>query len=196
MVKYMFLLSFVLMVLFGYSQNSENVTAQRPLKFNLGVSQSSMTYFTNQNMYLDGSLEYFASENVSFKGNCLWFIDSRNPNPIIYQNSIILFGSAYHFVRKNHDLSFGFQPGFAIASPNYQSINQEAFFFEPKYPLSVLPVAGFNVGYTLYFAKYCNFFFNAQYLFSRYRGTQKGSVVFDEFMISGGLGFQLFTKKL
>ncbi len=196
MVKYMFLLSFVLMVLFDYSQNSENVTAKRPLKFNLGLSQSSMTYFTNQNLYLDGSLEYFASENVSFKGNCLWFIDARNPKPIIKQNNVILFGSAYHFVRKNHDLSLGFQPGFAYSMPNYQSLNQNEFFLGMNYPARLLPVAGFNAGYTFYFAKYCNFFVNAQYIFSRYRGALSGTINLDEFMISGGLGFQLFTKKL
>jgi hypothetical protein len=195
MVRNIGLFCFVLLMHFGYSQNTENVTAKRPLKFNLGLSQSSMINYSNQNLYFDGSLEYYASENVSFKGNCLWFIDSRNTDPIIKQNSVILFGSAYHFVKKNHDISLGFQPGFTYAAPEFRSEHPQVMIFEQNYPARVTPVVGFNVGYTYYFAKYCNFFVNAQYLFSRYRGALGGSINLDELMFSGGLGFQLFTRK-
>jgi len=48
---------------------------------------------------------------------------------------------------------------------------------------------------SLYFAKFCNFFIGADYLISRYRGSNNASVNMDEIMITGGLGFQINTKK-
>lgn len=190
MVRNMCILMLVVSVRFGYSQNADLATANLPLKFNLGLAESSMSFFANRNLYYDGSLEYFVAEQLSFTGNCLLFIDSRDNHPILDKNILLLFGSAYHFVRKSHDFSIGIQPGFAYVRPTNHRIENEHV-----YPMRLMPVISISVGYTFYFAKYCNFFVNARYLFSSYRGSELGSVNLNEFLVSGGLGFQIFTKK-
>jgi len=190
MVRLISILCFVAIVNFGHAQQSQYSNDNRPLKLNLGLSQTFMSHHPDKNLYLDGNLEYYTQKNLSLKGNYLWFIDSRLSNPIYKQNVIVLFGSGYHFSKSSHDLSIGIQPGFTYSTPNYYGIE------DYTYSGRMMPALSISTTYTLFFAKYCHFFLNAQYLISRYRGTASGSLLLDEFMISGGLGFQIYTKKV
>ncbi len=171
-----------------FSQQN-NILTSGLLKANLSFTQSFMLQQPNQNVYLNGYLEFFSSNNISIRGDAFWYIDSRQNNPIFNQNYLIQFGAIYHKQRTINDFYIGLQPGFSLTMP-YTSENQQ-----DKNVLRLMPNLNILAGYTLFFSKYCNFNFGINYIISRYRGTKNGSLKLDELMITGGLGFHLKIRK-
>lgn len=184
MVKKIFLSSVMLITLFSFAQQNKFIEG-RLIKANLSYAQSFMLQHSNQNVYLNGYVEYFSSPIISLRGDAFWYIDSRQNNPIIKQNYLIQFGAILHKQLSINDFYIGFQPGFSYTMPN--SIEHEQYYT----PLRLLPTLNILGGYTLYFSKYCHFNIGINYVISRYRGVKNGSMKLDELMISGGLGFHL-----
>jgi hypothetical protein len=180
----------LLMASLSFAQQNRDFTSGRPLKLNLALNQGFMLQHKNTNLYVSGNLEYFPEKNISIRGDCFWYIDSRQKNPVLNRNAMILFGGLLHLPKGRNDFYAGLQPGLSYTKPNdpLQEGNNMSW--------RLMPVLSISAGYTLFFAKYCNFFLAANYNISRYRGGNAGSIKLDEIMISGGLGFQINTKRL
>jgi hypothetical protein len=189
MVKRMIAPIIICMALNVHGQINKSFSTAGVIKANLSFTQSFMMHNSNKNVYLSGNLEYFTSSKFSLRGDCFWYLDSRQSNPIFKQNGIVLFGPVFHLPKGRHDFYAGLQPGFSYTKPN------DNILLENTYPARFLPAFSVMAGYTFYFSKFCNFFIGANYLASRYRGAEGGSINLDEFMISGGLGFHFKANK-
>lgn len=188
MVKKMLLAIALFATFQSFAQQIEDAGRSGLLKVNLSFNQGFMIYHKANNVYLGGNLEYFTNKNLSFRGDCLWYIDTRQQKPVLKQNAIVLFGALMHLPKGKSDFYAGLQPGFSFTRP---ALSLEA---DQNYPMSLLPALGLSLGYSLYFSKFCHFFIGVNYLLSRYRGAETGSIKLDEFMVSGGLGFHIKTK--
>ena len=160
------------------------------IKADLAFMQSFMIQHRCDNIYLGGNLEYFADKHISIRGDCFWYIDNRQNDKIIKQNYIIAFGPVVHLPLGKSDFYAGLQPSLSLMQPVFDSK-----ITDKQYPLRLLPSLSISAGYTLYFSRFCNFFLGLNYMISRYRGTNNTSLKLDEFMITGGLGFQLSASK-
>ena len=189
MVKRMLVGLGVFMVIHANAQSPQNFSKNGLLKSDLSYAQSYMLHYSNQNVYLCGVLEYFTSDKLSIRGDCFWYLDSRQTDKRFKQNALVLFGVMYNFPFGKSNFYVGLQPGFSFTTPNDLQNN------EVRYTTSFLPALCISTGYTLFFSKFCSFNLGVKYLSSRYRGTPNASINLDEFLISGGLGFQLQTKK-
>ena len=188
MVKKMFV---GIMLLFALQANAQQYDFIKGglIRANLTFTQSFMLQHKNKNVYLGGHLELFTSKNFSIRGDCFWYMDTRQQNPILKQNAIVLFGAVMHLPKGRNDFYLGIQPGFSLTRP------QKPDFDENNYNVRLMPDISLLAGYTLYFSKFCHFYIGLNYLVSRYRGTTNGSLKLDELFISGGLGFHLNLKK-
>ncbi len=166
-------------------QSQSNPDRKGMFKGNASFAQSYMLHYKNQNVYIYGDLEYFASSNVSVRGDCFWYLDTRNAEKLFRQNAMVLFGMMYNTPIKKSNFFAGIQPGISFTQP-YSLKNSDV-------PLSLgyFPCLCVSAGYTLYFSKLSHFNLELKYVSSRYRGTTGGSLNIDEFMVSGGLGFQI-----
>ncbi len=171
------------------AQQKEDTERSGLLKVNLSFNQSFMLHHKANNVYLGGNLEYFTSKNLSFRGDCFWYLDTRQQKPVLKQNAIVLFGALLHLPKGKSDFYAGLQPGFSITRPTASLLSDQS------YPIRLLPALDLSLGYSLYFSKFCHFFIGVNYLLSRYRGAETGSIKLDEFMVSGGLGFHINTRK-
>jgi hypothetical protein len=189
MVTRIFTVVLLLTASLSFAQQKPDFTSNRPIKFNLALNQGFMLQHKNTDLYISGNLEYFPEKNISIRGDCFWYIDSRQKNPVLKQNAIILFGALVHMPKGRSDFYAGLQPGVSYTLPN----NPDNI--DVTLPARLMPVLSVSAGYTLYFSKFANFFLAANYMISRYRGSHSGSIKLDEIMISGGLGFHINTKK-
>ncbi|MBP8041318.1 MAG: hypothetical protein KAZ36_05350 [Bacteroidales bacterium] len=159
------------------------------LKANLTFNQGFMLFHKAPNVYLGGNFEYFPDQNISIRGDCFWYLDSRRENPVLKQSTLVFFGALFHLPKGKSDFYTGIQPGFAFTRPALLSSTDQS------YPLRMMPSLALSLGYSFYFSRFCNFFVGVNYFVLRYRGAGNGSLKLDELMISGGLGFHLSTKK-
>ncbi|HOY32475.1 MAG TPA: hypothetical protein PKW80_11400 [Bacteroidales bacterium] len=188
MVKKMFFTIALFAIYQCVAQQKESFTGAGLLKVGLGFNQSFMLQHRSNNVYLGGHLEYFTSPNLSFRGDCFAYLDTRRKLPVIKQNTVVLFGALLHLPKGKNDFYGGIQPGFSLTKPAVSSLGDQS------YPLRFLPVLNLTLGYSLYFSRFCHFFIGVNYMVARYRGAETGSIKLDEFMISGGLGFHIKTK--
>ena len=189
MVTRIFFSALMLVASPGFSQQKPDFTSGKPIKFNLALNQGFMLQHKNTDLYISGNLEYFPEKNISIRGDCFWYIDSRQKTPVLKQNLIVLFGALVHLPMGRSDIYAGLQPGVSYTRPNNTSDDYSGL------PSRLMPVISISAGYTLYFSKFADFFLAANYMISRYRGSSSGSIKLDEIMISGGLGFHINTKK-
>ena len=95
MVKKMLLAMALFITYQSLAQQKEDFVSAGLLKADLAFNQSFMLQHKADNVYLGGNLEYFASKNLSIRGDCFWYIDTRQKNPVFKQNAVVLFR---HFV--------------------------------------------------------------------------------------------------
>ncbi len=189
MVTRLWSAALLLMASLSFAQQKPDFTSNKPIKFNLALNQGFMLQHKNTNLYVSGNLEYFPEKIISVRGDCFWYIDSRQKNPVLKQNAIVLFGALIHLPKGRSDFYAGLQPGISFTKPNNPG-NADVVL-----PGRLMPVLSISAGYTLFFSKYADFFIAANYMISRYRGSPSGSIKLDEIMISGGLGFHINTKR-
>lgn len=173
----------------SHAQTKPDVIRNGLLKADLAFVQSFMTRHKSSNVYLGGDLEFYASRNISIKGDCFWYLDTRQRSPVLKQNALVLFGAVMHYPIGKHDLSAGIQPGISFTQPMPDPQ------MERTYPVRLLPAFSISAGYTFCFSRLCNFFLSASYVTSCYRGGAAGSIRLDEIFLTGGLGFHLNTRK-
>jgi hypothetical protein len=187
MVRVFFLVVFC--GLFFGALCQEKYVSQGLLKATATISPSFMLNRSEQNIYLNGYLEYYVDDHLSLRGETYLFIDGTNSNSdysqFIHQAMRTYFGAFLHTEKRNWDKYLGLQPGLTLMRPN-SSVNSD---------LKACPSFALHVGTTYYVWKYFHFFADIAYVNSIYRGTSNGSMKTDEIIFSAGLGFQLMTKK-
>ncbi|MDD3876396.1 MAG: hypothetical protein PHT69_07225 [Bacteroidales bacterium] len=189
MVKKVFFAIALLVAFQGLAQEKENYIQKGLLKSNFGFNQGFMLRHKSNNVYVNGNLEYFSEKNISFRGDCSWYLDTRQKEAILKKNILVLFGAFLHIPNGKSDFSAGVQPGFTFTQPVLNNLSQQ------NYPIRMMPAFSVSFEYNLYFSKYFNFFLSTNYLVSRYRGSETGSINLDEFFISGGLGIHIKAFK-
>ena len=167
----------------------EKFVSQGLLKATTTIAPSVMLNRSDQNIYLNGYLEYYVDDHLSLRGEMYFFIDGTNSNSeyshFIHQALRTYFGAFLHAGNKNWDKYLGLQPGLALMQPK-SSVSSD---------LKACPSFAIHAGTTYYVWKYFHFFADIAYVNSIYRGTSNGSMKTDEIIFSAGLGFQLMTKK-
>jgi hypothetical protein len=144
-----------------------------------------------ENLYINGRLEYFADDRVSFRGEGYRYIDSQQQPAPLVQNSQFAFGPFLHHVHGRLDLAAGFEAGLSLAQPALVSAQGLA---DPA-PLRAVPNASLCGSLAFNVWTYMHFFADVRYVHARYNGAPGGPIALDEVMVMAGLGFQLPTKE-
>ena len=121
MVTRIFFSALMLVASPGFSQQKPDFTSGKPIKFNLALNQGFMLQHKNTDLYISGNLEYFPEKNISIRGDCFWYIDSRQKTPVLKQNLIVLFGALVHLPMGRSDIYAVLQPGVSYTRPNNTS---------------------------------------------------------------------------
>jgi hypothetical protein len=178
----------------GYDPNKKtepNYVSQGLLKASATISPGKMIQNGSSTINLSGFLEYFIDNKFSLRGDVYQFIDDQNStitsiNPS-FQNRLF-FGAFYNYGKGNIRWYNGFQMGLTTTNYLFNSITGD-------YKWSLAPSTSFKTGVSYYVWKYFHFFADVTYLNSTLRGASFGSQRMDEIIFSGGLGFQIQTKK-
>lgn len=141
------------------------------------------------NIYVNGKLEYFIEDRISFRGEGFWYIDSQQASSVMDQNSQVNFGPFHHFGQGRADLAIGFEAGLSLAKPTTPKDQPTAD------PLRPVPSISLCAGLTYTIWDYFHFFVDARYVHARYTGGYTGTIPLDEVILSGGLGWQLRLRK-
>lgn len=141
------------------------------------------------NIYLNGKLEYFAEDRISFRGEVFWYRDSQQAEPLLARNSQLAFGPFYHFVSGRLDAAIGIEPGVSFVQPARPVLQEAAD------PLRMVPNASLCAGLTYNVWDYFHFFLDARYVHASYPGSATGAIPLDEVIVSGGLGWQFRLKQ-
>jgi len=183
----------------SYAQDSNPFIAQGLLKGTATISPAFMLNHPIENIYINGELEYFTEKNISVRGDSYWFLSSQQKPSLLNQNSFIVAGALYHFPKKNFDYFIGFQPGVSLVQPYvvYVHAGPGTLINWVDIPdqTKVCPTISAITGITYYVGDYFNFFLNVRYTKSRYFGYDSGELNLDQLILSGGLGFNIQTKK-
>lgn len=189
---------------FGAFAQDDLFNYRHMLKASATLSPGFMLGQSQNNIYVNGHLEYFAEERVSLRGDGFWFTGAQQKPQLLKENSTLLFGGLYHFHKNRLDLFAGLQTGMGFTRPTdtqssqlntsgAASVSSQA---TESYKLKAIPVISPVTGVTFYAGKYVNFFLEVRYLSGRYFGYQSGSTLhMDELRLSAGLGFQLPLRK-
>lgn len=205
MFKKIALFAFILFTLGLNAQEENTFRYKTMLKATATISPGYMLNSPQTNLYIDGDLEYFMEDKVSFRSEVYVMVGTQTKPAILQDNSSLLWGGFYHMHKNRFDFFVGLQTGMNFTKPN-DVILGYAITSGPStitanstetYNYKVLPVISPMTGITFYVSDYFNFFLNARYVGgAKYFGYTNGStLMLDEIRISAGLGFQIHVKK-
>src|ERR1035437_8544222 len=183
----------------SFAQNDSDFITAGLLKGTATISPAFMLNHPIENIYINGELEYFTESRISFRGDVYWFLNSQQKPALLNQNSFIVSGALYHFPKNNFDYFIGFQPGVSLVQPNVVYVHAGPGtlinWVDLPDPTKVCPTISAITGITYYVGDYFNFFLNVRYTKARYFGYYNGVLNLDQLIVSGGLGFNIRTKK-
>lgn len=182
-----------------FAQDNVPFITQGLLKGTATISPAFMLNQPIENIYINGELEYFTERRISFRGDAYLFLSSQQKPALLHQNSFIVAGGLYHFPKNRFDYFIGFQPGVSLVQPNVIYVHAGPGtlinWVDLPAPTKVCPTISAITGITYYVGDYFNFFLNVRYTKARYFGYNSGVLNLDQLIISGGLGFNIRTKK-
>lgn len=149
------------------------------------------------NVYVTGSLEYYAEQRVSIRGDAYFFINSVSNNSPLKQNSSIYFGAYYHFpvygrVGRYFDPLIGVQPGLAIVRTDLGANDHINGVADPG---AAEPIASAITGFNFFGEKWFHIQFNIRYTVGQ-ESTEQSQFNLDEVSFNFGLGvnFDMIKK--
>lgn len=137
--------------------------------------------------YGHGSLEGFVEARISIAGEAylaLGSIGSRGDRADIGHS--LFSGINLHYIRANHDLYIGIQPGIAT-----KRISTNAL--DAGHTMTYIPVASAVVGYNYYIHRFFHFFVQGRWVLGQYNTGENKSL--NELRLSAGLGFNINTRR-
>jgi hypothetical protein len=151
------------------------------------------------NVYLQGGIEYYISDNVSIRGEGYYFVTSLgNFQPFAFHHSV-MSGASYHFKTKNHfDPYFGLAPGISITAMNVPT----GIYCDPgpctgetmAGKTNIDPLATLHLGFNLYFQRWFHLFMETNYIYGRHFSDYPAESL-SELRFSFGLGWNIFVLK-
>lgn len=179
------LLSFMLILIIstGSAQESNRVRAGL-IRTQLTLSPSYMLSTHQSNFYLHGTLEGFITDKISLAGEAYYGLGnlSTEKDPFRFNHSVF-WGIAKHFVKNNHDLYIGFQPGVSIAQLNENFMEEKG----SKTHIGVNPLASVSLGYNFFFSQIFHFFIQTRLVMGDHSYDEPKNI--SEIRLSMGLGF-------
>lgn len=169
------------------AQNNRQMDFSGVLRAGLQITQGWMLSRYDRPVYISGFAEYFTGNKLSVRGDCLWYLDARDPGASAKNNLVVLAGGFCHFQRGRHLVYGGIQPGISIFKP-------QSHLSEGKSKTKALPVLCLSAGYMFFFSRFCHFSVLLGWINGCYRGLPGGSLNLSSLLLSGGLGFQLSVK--
>ena len=159
------------------------------LSTRLTLSPSYM--FTGQQsyFYLHGSAGYYLSNHISADGEIYFYTGKLSPGISIYSyNHSLFFGASKHFIKGNHDLFLGIQPGISLTKLNAAALNISST------KAGIDPLFSVVGGYNFYVNRFFHFFFMGRYVIGEH--TYDVHEDLSDVRISAGLGFNLNLLKI
>ena len=141
-----------------------------------------------QDIYINGSVEYFMERRVSVKIDGFLFMPDYNFEGQLQKNSSILIGAAYHFPYKRWDTYLSLQPG--LAFPGLSSSNTAI-----PVEAGVEPILAMNGGLSYYFLNNLHVYACIGYVHGTYFPESPESFHLTEIRVATGIGFNVFFNR-
>ncbi len=157
------------------------------LNFSGTISPGKFTSQKSTAIHLNGFLEYTLDRKYSVRGDVYKFIQgaASSSNLVLpYQMNQLYAGAFRSFGKDNWRQYIGFQPGITVSRDLLSSYNKP----------QINPSFSLKVGSSFSFYKYFNFFLDLSFNKTQLRGLHSGPNNLNEFLLSGGLGFQIPRK--
>ncbi len=166
----------------------ESIIKEGLLRTQLTISPSTMISGSESYFYLHGNLEGYISDKISISGEGYYLLGSFGiTDPFLLplsRNHNLFFGANYHFLKNNHDVYLGVQPGIAFSNVNR--------LLTGVVPPSINPVFSSVVGYNFYINNIFHFFVQTRLILGEHLANDVKSL--NEIRFSAGLGFNLNAK--
>ena len=170
----------------GLAQDSEPFVAAGLLRVSAAISPGVLLNAPGTNIYLNGRLEYFPEDRISFRGEVFWYRGSQERTGSLTRNDQVAVGPFYHWLNDRLDLALGMEAGVSLAQPAQLELENGA----STDPLRVIPNVALCGGLTYTVWDHFHFFLDARLVHARYTGAVGGSIPLDEVIMGGGLGWQ------
>lgn len=133
-----------------------------------------------RNNYVGGHLVYYFEDRFSFRGDLLAYIDAQTEVKYLQKHMESTAGFGCHFGKKSWDPYV------------YAQIGLAAVQLQGSDKTDMQPVTGLSLGVNYHIAPY--FYFYAEMVYRHMSDPLRPSNL-DQFLLTGGLGIQLPTKR-
>ncbi|MBN8697877.1 MAG: hypothetical protein J0L87_15205 [Bacteroidetes bacterium] len=153
-----------------------------------------------QNVHVNGNLEYYMDNKISFRGDANYLLGSNGISDSMgfLHNHSVMLGTVFHIQTKGHfDPYFILQPGIA-----YTQSYKQRFIDDPdksdgrtNYPGVLSPLGTAGLGFNYYFQRFAHLFMEARYVYGQHLAEAPYPLSLEEVRITFGLGFNAFIIK-
>lgn len=176
----------VTLILMSYITKAQESAFVKKGLWNGQLTLSPSTMFSNKEsyFYLHGNIEGFISNSISLAGEGYYYLGNLSSDESTFQyNHNLFFGASKHFVKNNHDIYFGFQPGIALTklNPITNHLTETSS--------GTNPIFSTVLGYNFYVNNLFHFFVQTRYVTGEHNFDINKNL--SEFRFSAGLGFNL-----
>ncbi len=185
-----FIFTFISIFVFSSAQSQSELTTRIHL---VGGSATIAPGFqkgnSDINQYIHGFAYFYPEPKVSINGELYWYLGAQQQQTLMAENSTLLFGSNFHFVKDGKfDPFVGIMPAVSMVSANDYSSGRPI-----ASAMSFTPLFTMNAGLRFHFVRWFNGFLNFRYLKGNLVENHTSALSLDEFRISFGLGFNFYS---
>jgi outer membrane protein W len=173
----------------GFSQHQQDGSTNKEgiLRVQGTISFGKLATLKENTLFLHGTLEYYAKNNIAIRGDVFHYLKSNN-NSTLNLNHQLFAGASYHIpTHGNFDPYIGFQPGFSLTQYSTKSIQ------DVKSSRSINPLISGLIGFNYYATKWFHLFVDGRYVYGKHLSNLPPASI-NEYRISFGLGFNINTK--
>lgn len=175
------------MILFG-QRKSKSFVQKDMLSLSGGLSGGILVAHPIQDVYFNGSVEYFMEKRISVRADVFAFLPDYNFEGQLQKNTSLLLGAAWHFPYQRWDTYISFQPG--VAFPGLSTGNTAE-----KVKTGIEPVLEMNGGVSYYFGHNFHAYIGAGYVHGNYYPEKTSTFILDEIRLMAGIGVNVFFNR-
>ncbi len=167
----------------------ESVIARKGLlRTQLTLSPSYNLKSKLSGFYLHGNFEAYLENSVSVAGESYFYLGELNTDKQIFDfNHSLFFGASKHFIKQNHDVYFGLQPGISITKLRNDDSTKVTQMSGSN------PLFSFIAGYNYFVSNYFHFFVQYRIVAGNHHYGKYQNL--SEMRISAGLGLNINSIK-
>ncbi|CAG5087099.1 hypothetical protein [Parvicella tangerina] len=145
----------------------------------------------DMNIYVHGFAYFYPEPKVSLNGEVYWYTGAQEQETLLAENSTLVFGPNYHFLKDGPlDPHIGIMPAISLVSAIDRTTSQPSVG-----AYSLVPLVALNAGVRYHFMKWFNVFANARYMMGTLTENYPKALSMNEWRISFGLGFNVYSSK-